>query len=199
LQPSSASAVNAYTYRGHAFSRSYGVNLQSSLGWVLSSALGFSPHPPVSVYGTGYTFATHADFLGSMGSLTCPKTQLGNCLSLKGAPLVSYAPSLTTTTQTDNGLSYPSPSLLATIAQYRYRNINLFAIAYAFRPRLRTRLTPGGLTWPGNPWVYGERVSHSFFRYSLWHNLLSPLQSFFRSAFTAKTMLPYHSYVPWIV
>jgi hypothetical protein len=158
--------------------------------------------PPTCVglrYGLHFCYTRRFSWKHGVTDLSCPKTQLGNCLSLKGAPLVSYAPSLTTTTQTDNGLSYPSPSLLATIAQYRYRNINLFAIAYAFRPRLRTRLTPGGLTWPGNPWVYGERVSHSFFRYSLWHNLLSPLQSFFRSAFTAKTMLPYHSYVPWIV
>ena len=34
------------------FSRSYGTNLQSSFTRVLSSALGFSPHPPVSDYGT---------------------------------------------------------------------------------------------------------------------------------------------------
>ena len=35
------------------FSRSYGVNLPSSLAVIHSSALGSSPHPPVSVYGTG--------------------------------------------------------------------------------------------------------------------------------------------------
>ena len=35
------------------FSRSYGVNLPSSLAVIHSSTLGFSPHPPVSVYGTG--------------------------------------------------------------------------------------------------------------------------------------------------
>ena len=34
---------------GHPFSRSYGVRLHSSLTAVLSSALGYSPHPPVSV------------------------------------------------------------------------------------------------------------------------------------------------------
>ncbi len=34
---------------GHPFSRSYGVNLPSSLTAFLSSALGYSPHPPVSV------------------------------------------------------------------------------------------------------------------------------------------------------
>ena len=37
----------------HPFSRSYGVILPSSLTTVLSLALGFSPHPPVSVCGTG--------------------------------------------------------------------------------------------------------------------------------------------------
>ena len=36
----------------HTFSRSYGVILPSSLTSVLSSTLGFSPHPPESVYGT---------------------------------------------------------------------------------------------------------------------------------------------------
>jgi hypothetical protein len=41
------------TLAGHPFSRSYGVNLPSSLTKVLSRALGFSPHLPVSVYGTG--------------------------------------------------------------------------------------------------------------------------------------------------
>ena len=36
----------------HTFSRSYGVILPSSLTSVLSSTLGYSPHPPESVYGT---------------------------------------------------------------------------------------------------------------------------------------------------
>ena len=47
---------------GHPFSRSYGVILPSSLTMLLPSALGFSPHPPVSVYGTG-TIRTIAAFL----------------------------------------------------------------------------------------------------------------------------------------
>ena len=48
----------------HPFSRSYGVILPSSLAMLLPSALGFSPHPPVSVYGTGVTY-TIAAFLGT--------------------------------------------------------------------------------------------------------------------------------------
>jgi len=42
----------------HPFSRSYGVILPSSLTRVLPSTLGFSPHLPVSVYGTGTFFLT---------------------------------------------------------------------------------------------------------------------------------------------
>ena len=62
--------------QGHTFSRSYGVNLPSSLTRVLSSALGCSPHPPVSVYGT-VTTAVHSRgaFLGSRESPSCPRKQ----------------------------------------------------------------------------------------------------------------------------
>ena len=51
----------------HPFSRSYGVILPSSLTMLLPSALGFSPHPPVSVYGTG-TMKTIAAFLDGVDS-----------------------------------------------------------------------------------------------------------------------------------
>ena len=43
--------VGTYFLTRHSFSRSYGVILPSSLTMLLPSALGFSPHPPVSVYG----------------------------------------------------------------------------------------------------------------------------------------------------
>jgi hypothetical protein len=41
-----------------------------------------------------------------------------------------------------------------------YGNINPLSIDYACRPRLRPRLTQGGLAWPWNPWSSGGRVSH---------------------------------------
>ena len=53
---------SAASSRWHSFSRSYGVILPSSLTMLLPSALGFSPHPPVSVYGTGLS-KTIAAFL----------------------------------------------------------------------------------------------------------------------------------------
>ena len=42
------------------------------------------------------------------------------------------------------------------------RNIDLLSIDYAFRPRLRNRLTLRRLTWRRKPWVFGERVFHPF-------------------------------------
>ena len=50
-------------------SLSYGVILPSSLTTLLPSACGFSPHLPVSVYGTGM-YNTIAAFLGSVDSMT---------------------------------------------------------------------------------------------------------------------------------
>ncbi len=54
-------------------------------------------------------------------------------------------------------LSNPGP----TGARTRwYWNINQLCIDYAFRPRLSSRLTLGGLAFPRNPWAYGGGVSH---------------------------------------
>ena len=64
LLNSCLSLFSAARSRGHPFSRSYGVILPSSLTMLLPSALGFSPHPPVSVYGTG-THKAIAAFLGT--------------------------------------------------------------------------------------------------------------------------------------
>ena len=44
-------------------------------------------------------------------------------------------------------------------------NVHPLPVGYALRPRLRTRLTPGGRTWPGKPWIYGGRDSHPPCRY----------------------------------
>ena len=43
---------------------------------------------------------------------------------------------------------------------YGYRNINLLSIDYAFRPRLRSRLTQSGRTFLWKPWVFGAWDSH---------------------------------------
>lgn len=49
---------------------------------------------------------------------------------------------------------------------------NLLSIAYAFRPRLRVRLTQGRRALPWKPWTYGEEDSHLLYRYSCHASLL---------------------------
>jgi hypothetical protein len=66
------------------------------------------------------------------------------------------------TTNARVSLAYPVPPLVVTVATW-YRNINLLSIAYAFRPRLRSRLTLSRLALLRNPWAFGGRVSHSSF------------------------------------
>ena len=55
-----------------------------------------------------------------------------------------------------------TPSVMTPFA--RSRNINRVVIGYASRPRLRSRLTLGGLSLPRKPWTYGVRVFHPHFR-----------------------------------
>ena len=71
-------------------------------------------------------------------------------------------------------LTFSVPTVTQT-HDLRCRNINLLSIDYALLPRLRSRLTPGGKSWPGKPWAYGEYVSHIFYRYSCQHLLLKSL------------------------
>ena len=49
-------------------SRSYGVNLPSSLAVIHSSALGYSPRPPVSVCGTGLLTLRDRELFSRVGS-----------------------------------------------------------------------------------------------------------------------------------
>jgi hypothetical protein len=55
-------------------------------------------------------------------------------------------------------------------------NIHVVPIDYAFRPRLRGRLTLRRLTLRRNPWTFGDRVFHSVCRYSCQHSHFRYLQ-----------------------
>jgi hypothetical protein len=55
------------------------------------------------------------------------------------------------------------------------RNINRLPIGYAPGPRLRTRLTLGGLPFPRKPGAFGGRASHPSCRYSFRHTHSTPL------------------------
>ena len=75
----------------------------------------------------------------------------------------------------------------------RYGNINPLSIDYACRPRLRSRLTQGGLAWPWNPWSFGGRVSHpSFATHACILTRVASTAGSHRR-FTRHTTLPYPS------
>ena len=64
------------------------------------------------------------------------------------------------------------------------RNVDLVAIGYASRPRLRGRLTLRGLALRRNPWTSGGSVSHAPDRYSCQHAHSPYLQPGSRPTFT---------------
>ena len=66
------------------------------------------------------------------------------------------------------------------------------SIDYAFRPRLRIRLTLGGFTFPRKPWAFGVQDSHLHYRYSSRHIHFLTLHGSFRNRFDAdrNALLP---------
>src|SRR5256884_9922563 len=71
--------------------------------------------------------------------------------------------------------------------------LSLLSIVYALRPRLRSRLTLGGRTFPRKPWVYGGQEFNLSYRYSCLHpHFLTP-HTRLPSCFVALRTLPYQS------
>ena len=136
--------------RGHPLSRSYGVILQSSLTTVLPSALDYSSRLPVSVLVRSPVLQPLGAFLGR------PSDDFANVNAFESR-LLAY----------EGGFAYPSPQRRSTDISTRTahlsnavppsvhsswrRNVDLLSIVYAFRPRLRYRLTLGGITFPRKP------------------------------------------------
>ena len=89
-------------------------------------------------------------------------------------------------------LAYPVPPLVIAVGTW-YRNINLLSIAYACRPRLRSRLTLSRLALLRNPWAFGGDVSHVSLvtRASILTSQASTAG--FRRRFAGLGTLPYHS------
>ena len=147
LLNSCLSLFSAACISRHPFSRSYGVILPSSLTMLLPPALGFSPHPPVSVYGTG-TVQTIAAFLGTHSS------HFGTILPYDSPPQVAWR-----FFQPYPYLAYPALSIRGSAlcmrphisVILRYGNLNPLSIGYAFRPLLRSRLTQGRSALPWKP------------------------------------------------
>ena len=86
--------------------------------------------------------------------------------------------------------SYHMSSVSLTIAGAGI--LNLLSIVYALRPRLRSRLTLGGRTFPRKPWVYGGQEFNLSYRYSCLHSHFLTLHGWLPSRFDALRTLPYH-------
>ena len=140
-----------FTLPRHPFSRSYGVILPSSLTRVLPRALACSARLPVSVCGTGtfslargfswqpelMTFATVIFTPHHRPALRCADLPTHQPLCLDGHPSVRVTILL----------RHP----IAHNGSRWYRNFNLLSFDYAFRPRLRSRLTLSGRAFLRNP------------------------------------------------
>src|SRR5205809_7093193 len=89
-------------------------------------------------------------------------------------------------------LAYPVPPSVIAVGTW-YRNINLLSIAYACRPRLRSRLTLSRLALLRNPWAFGGDVSHVSFVTRASILTSSASTAGFRRRFAGLGTLPYHS------
>ncbi len=134
----------------YPFSRSYGVMLPNSLTRVLPFALVYSTHLPVSDCGTGTQKSTFRGFSWQQGSTTFALRLGPNLGSTGGFSYRSQRLAFVHPTMS-NGQGWPtSLRPLITHSEW-FRNVDRMSITYAFRPRLRTRLTRRGMTWRRKP------------------------------------------------
>jgi hypothetical protein len=92
----------------------------------------------------------------------------------------------------------PPASPPRSIDRLWYRNFHRLSIAYAPRPRLRSRLTLGGRSLPRNPPAFGGMDSHHASRYSCRHSHFRPLHRSFRCGFSGGRNAPLPSASPRI-
>ena len=133
-------------------------------------------------YGAGHTLAPVLPLTGRTTFLRHPIA----CL------LPARVPSSTAALTSEPGGVGGSASLGSAWAFLRgYGNINPLSIDYACRPRLRSRLTLGGLAWPRNPWSSGGGGSHSpLATHACILTRVASTAGFLRR-FTRHTTLPY--------
>ena len=131
--------------------------MPSSLTTLLPPALGSSPHPPVSVYGTG-PYGTIAAFLDSKGRGFATSFRSASRLRLTWDGFSNPK-----TTSLAPGFPFPAPLPFPcprSSVHKGCRNLNLLSIGYAFLPLLRPRLTQGRSALPWKPWIFGLKDSH---------------------------------------
>jgi hypothetical protein len=129
--------------------------LPSSLTRVISLTLVFSTCPPVSVLGTGTSILPRG-FSWRHGCRDSPAVKPAGIAPRVRTPRRICLPRLATCLPQDDhrlgSLALPRLPIGQTDATW-YGNINPLAIGYAFRPRLRSRLTLSRRTLLRKPWT----------------------------------------------
>ncbi len=137
----------------HPFSRSYGVNLQSSLTRVFPFTLACSARPTCVGLQYGRSMVLPSGFFSavgaSMSSLPWKLRVRSQDYGLADLPTRILPTPLHRTSSSPGTPKACCVTASVITATKRGRNVYLLAIAYAFRPRLRSRLTLGGSTFPG--------------------------------------------------
>ena len=178
--------------RRHPLFRSYGANLPSSLTLVSLAHLRLLASPTCVGFGTDTLFSTFRSFSRQRRHSEFAKLAFGYLTPLR-LVCCGFANSTSHGLRPAYSAAGSPDSLRPSITPTRqYRNINLLSIDYAFQPRLRIRLTPGGRTFPGKPWVFGDRNSHPVFRYSCLHGHLYAVHLRSLFGFNPHTTLFYH-------
>lgn len=140
---------DSVNHPGYPLSRTYGVILQSSLTTILPSALDYSSRLPVSVLVRSAKLQPYEAFLERPADDFVNINALSPHTWLNGADL----PIPRLACVHGHFYSYRSPfGRCPSIGPPSWRrNVDLLSIVYAFRPRLRHRLTLGGFTFPRKP------------------------------------------------
>ena len=147
----------------------------------------------MSVYGTDTSSSKFRSFSRQRSHSGFSEDRSPDTLHLSGYVCHGFADDTPYGLRPTRSAVGPPGFLRPSITQTRwYRIINLLSIDYAFRPRLRIRLTPGGRTFPGKPWVFGDRNSHPVFRYSCLHGHLYAVHRGLHPDFNPHTTLFYH-------
>jgi hypothetical protein len=98
---------------------------------------------------------------------TCPPVSVSGTVSCRGY-FLEHLDCQSNPVRTNN---YPT-----SVTTCWLTTIHVIPIDYAFRPRLRGRLTLRRLTLRRNPWTFGDAVFHSVCRYSCQHSHFRYLQ-----------------------
>ena len=108
-----------------------------------------------------------------------------------GLPTSGSGHAITRTLRRGPGVTRLASPPSAGTAVRGYGNINPLSIDYACRPRLRPRLTLGGLACPRNPWSSGGDVSHVSFATHACILTRTPSTARSPGCFTRRATLPY--------